>query len=83
MRRHTPGAKAPSSILRLERPKAEALGYLEANATATANATANTTAGWAGAVRALARMAHLSDDKAVAKMGHPDLWLDVFRGVGR
>ncbi len=28
---------------------------------------------WAGAVRFA--NAHLSDDKAVAKMGHPDLWL--------
>ena len=27
---------------------------------------------WAGAV-ALSRDAHLSDDEAVAKMGHPDL----------
>jgi hypothetical protein len=27
---------------------------------------------WAGAVRFA--NAHLSDDKAVAKMGHPDLW---------
>ena len=24
------------------------------------------------------RRPHLSDDKAVAKMGHPDLWLGVF-----
>jgi len=30
IRRHTPGAKAPFSS-RLERPKAEALGYLEAS----------------------------------------------------
>ncbi len=25
-------------------------------------------------VRAFARMAHLSDDEAVAKMGHPIVW---------
>ena len=31
--------------------------------------------GWARAV-ALSRDAHLSDDEAVAKMGHPDLWWD-------
>ena len=53
IRRHTPGAKAPFSILRFERPKAEALGYLEAttnanvsmaaNAMATANAMADAT----------------------------------------
>jgi hypothetical protein len=32
---------------------------------------------WAGAVRFA--NAHLSDDKAVAKMGHPELW----QGAGR
>jgi hypothetical protein len=35
---------------------------------------------WAGAVRFA--KAHLSDDKTVAKMGHPDLWLDGTCGVG-
>jgi hypothetical protein len=35
--RHTPGAKAPFS-LESERPKAKALGYLDAKATAKANA---------------------------------------------
>jgi hypothetical protein len=42
------------------RPKAEALGYLFVPA-------------WRRAV-ALSRDAHLSEDEAVAKMGHLDLW---------
>jgi hypothetical protein len=29
--------------------------------------------------RAFARLAHLSDDEAVAKMGHPILWLQLPR----
>ena len=40
---HTPGAEAPFCLL-AERPKAEALGYLEATATATAKAKATATA---------------------------------------
>jgi hypothetical protein len=34
MGRHTPGAEAPFTSAEVERPKAEALGYLEAKATA-------------------------------------------------
>jgi len=43
IRRHTPGAEA-LVVGVVERPKAEALGYLEAKAKATVNATATATA---------------------------------------
>jgi len=56
---HTPEAKAPIYGGPM-RPKAEALGYLDATAKATAKAKA----------KALWRFTHLSDDEAVAKMGH-------------
>jgi hypothetical protein len=36
---------------------------------------------WAGAVRFA--NAHLSDDRTVAKMGHPDFSSDSSSGVGR
>jgi hypothetical protein len=73
IRRHTPGAKAPLSC-GPERPKAEALGYLEATAkTATATATARATA----RARTGAGKVHVSHpcrDETASWMGHPSIW---------